>query len=314
MVFASSAFAIALALGMGSAAGAASVHGMPTGYSLGNNGNTLVTFGDLADPTNMQGRQIVDGSGTPTPLSALAYRPQTRQLYGFSNQTNTVYEVNPQSGRVSSVASTSDGTTVDEIGFNFNNQVDAARIVSTAEDNLVFFPNNTPPSISRFTSLFYAAGDVNEGRNPGVFANAYTNAVPDATTTQQFVLDGEWDILATLANNAGELSTVGEVWVDGSRLDFSATGGFDILSMVEGDNTAFAVLTTALGTGVYHLPLSADADGRIQATRLGMPGDRFGTLEGLAVAPAPVPLPAGIWLLLSGLGALAGTRRWRKTG
>ncbi|MEX0827746.1 MAG: DUF4394 domain-containing protein, partial [Haliea sp.] len=173
----------------------------PTGYSLGDNGQTLVTMSDLGNPADVSGVSIAGG----VTLNALAYRPMTAQLYGYSTGNNTVYVVDPNTGAVSSVASTADGTSVAEIGFDFNNQVDAARIVSTSEDNLVFFPNNTPPNIARFTDLFYGPGDPNEGRNPSIFGNAYTNAVPNASTTQQFVLDGEWDILATLANNAGTL-------------------------------------------------------------------------------------------------------------
>ncbi|MFT6773881.1 MAG: hypothetical protein ACJA1L_001591 [Paracoccaceae bacterium] len=87
-------------------------------------------------------------------------------------------------------------------------------------------------------------GDVNEGANPSVFANAYTNVIPFPTTTMRYVPDARTDSLATLGNNAGTLTTIGKIAVDGKPIDFSASGGMDILSMAEGDNRAFAILST----------------------------------------------------------------------
>jgi hypothetical protein len=300
---------IAVAALLAVSADAATMTQGAVGYALGNNGATLVTIGDLSAPSSAVGAPLRDASGAAIPLSALAWRPQTRQLYGYADQTDTVYLVDPSTGRVEAVASMAGATSVGEVGFDFNNVIDAARIVSVADDNLVFFPKNTPANIARFTDLFYGPSDPNAGRDPGVFANAYTNAVPNASTTLQYVLDGEWDILATLANNTGVLSTVGEIWSGDMRVDFSTTGGFDILSFAEGDNRAFALLHTAQGGGLYSLSLMPDAQGRIQAELLGATGGAFGVLEGLAVAPAPVPLPAAGWMLLAGVGGLAALRR-----
>lgn len=302
--------AIGTAIGIGISTGAFAA---PVGYSLGNNGRTVVTMPDLANTTSLSGASIKNG----VTLNALAYRPTTTQLYGYSNVNNTVYLVNPMNGDVSPVASTVDGTNVAEVGFDFNNQIDAARIVSTAEDNLVFFPNNSPPNIARFTNLFYGAGDVNAGQNPSIFANAYTNAVPNASSTQQFVLDGEWDVLATLANNAGTLTTVGEVISGGSPLDFTNTGGLDILSFAEGDNTAYALLTTVTGTGLYGIDLVADTNGKVNANLIGMVGTNFGVLDGLAVAPDPVdtsavPVPPSVLLMGGAIAGMAILRRRQK--
>jgi hypothetical protein len=304
----------AIGVGLAGAASAA-----PIGYSLGDNGSTLVTMTDLSNPGMVSGIGLADSMNAGVSLNSLAYRPMTRQLYGYSNFNNTVYLVDPPTGKVSSVASTADGTNVAEIGFDFNNTLDAARIVSSDEDNLVFFPNNSPANISRFTSLFYEPGDVNAGRDPSVFANAYTNAVPNASTTQQFVLDGEWDLLATLDNNNGGLTTIGGIFLNGTPLDFTNTGGFDVLSFAEGDNTAYALLTTVTGTGLYGIDLMADSMGRVNASFIGMAGTNFGPLDGLAIAPnaigpnpSEVPVPASALLLASGIAGVAAIRRRRK--
>ncbi|MGB3553889.1 MAG: DUF4394 domain-containing protein, partial [Jannaschia sp.] len=48
--------------------------------------------------------------------------------------------------------------------------------------------------------------------------------------------------LVTLANNAGELATVGLLTVDGEAVDVIDAGGFDIVSEAEGSDLAYAIL------------------------------------------------------------------------
>lgn len=294
-------------------AGAASAAPMGTGgigYALGDNGSTLVKFADVGMPGLGSGTPLTDSTGNTVPLSALAYRPRTREFFGYRNNGDIVYNVDVSTGVVTPVASTADGVDVENIGFDFNNQIDAARVVSTAEDNLVFFPNNAPPNVARFNDLFYGMGDQNFGEDPDVFANAYTNAVPFTPSTQQFVLDANQDTLSTLANNAGTLTTIGMLAVGGTPIDFTETGGLDILSFAQGDNTAFALLTTAAGQGIYQLALTAGIDGFVDAKFLGATTTAFGPLDSLAVAP--VPLPPSLALLgaaLFGFGVVGRRRR-----
>ncbi len=141
--------------------------------------------------------------------------------------------------------------------------------------------------------------------------NAYTNAVPNASCTVQYSLDSDWDILGTLANTAGTLSTVGQLVFDGAMLDITEDGGFDILSFNDGDNTAFALLTVGAEQGLYEVPLMADADGAVNLTLVGFVPTETGALDGFAVAPsnavatAPIPVPGSLGLLGGVLG-LAG--------
>ncbi len=282
----------------------------PQGLALGDNGQTLVTLARLDAPDQATGIPLF-GPGGITSLDALAYRPRTDELYGYNTVTRTVYLVNSGTGELQPVATSSVPIDVAEVGFDFNNLIDAARLVSTAENNQVFFPNNAPPNIAAFTPLAYASGDVNAGANPAVFANAYTNQVPFPASTLQYVLDAETDSLATLANNTGVLTTVGKIALGGTLLDFSAMGGFDIFSAMDGDNRAFALLTTATGQGLYSLSLGVDAGGLVQASYLGGTTGAFGLLDSLTVVPAPVPLPAGMVLLATAFAALGLARRRR---
>ncbi len=301
-------FAAAATCVVASGAGAATT-GQGTGYVLGDGGTTLSAVLSLATPV-ATGTVALNDSGVPVALDAIAYRPNTGGFFGYQDATDTVYSVDVATGAVSAVISGGPKpdmptveTTTPVLGFDFNNVLDAARVVSANDENLVFFPTPTrdPADLVRATDLFYVAGDANEGADPNVFANAYTNAVAlPVSATQQYVLDSNLDILATLGNNEGTLATVGQILVDGTALDFSDVGGLDILSLREGDNLAVALLTVGGLSNLYSFGLPTDA-GDVTATLLGSLGTGY---SGLAVAPAAVPLPAAGLLLVAGLGGL----------
>ena len=124
------------------------------------------------------------------------------------------------------------------------------RAVGADGANLVYFPDGfgdadeRANSVRRFTDAFYVDGDNSSGTDPLIFANAYTNAISGATaeTTAQYALDARANALVTLANNAGELATVGLLTIDGEAVDVIDAGGFDIVSPAEGTDMAYAVL------------------------------------------------------------------------
>ncbi len=293
-------------------ASAATLPSNATGYMLGNNGTTLVTIADLNAPAIATGVSIADGTGRAVSMSDIDYRPNTGQIYGYSNADDAVYIIDPATGLATLQAASPGATNVDTLGADFNNVVDAMRMVTTADVNIVFFPNNTPPNIATFTPPAYATGDVNEGVDPSIFANAYTNAVPTPSTTLQFGLDATSDALVNIANNAGTLTTVGALFLNGSPFDVGVDGGLDILSFAEGDNTAIALLTTLAGQGLYTIPLIADGLGRINAEFVGAVSTQFGLLTGFAVQPNAVPLPASGLALAAGLATLGLFRRRRR--
>ena len=302
----------ALIAGSAIAASAATLSGS-TGYLLSGNGRSLTIIDDLGAPTTFS--QISLSGGV---LEALAYRPRTGQLYGYSvgtraSEADQVFEIDTTTGQLTDTMSFYGPAVGDiafnaRVGFDFNNALDAARAVSNQEDNLVFFPGDTASmnpnagGVIRATDLAYGTGDVNEGQTPNVFANAYTNAVDNevATATLQYVIDASRDVLATLNNNAGTLTTVGSL-----GLDVTANGGFEILSDFQGDNLGIALLRERGGnSGLYTIDFETGA-----ATLFADLGNQnFASFAARTGVPA-VPLPASAMLLLAGLGGLSLVRR-----
>lgn len=235
------------------------------GHALANEGATLLVMEDLSMPGEVMALDLA------MPVDAIAYRPVTGDLLGYTN--GVVYRIDPMSGAMTDLgASVMEGAMVAEgamVGFDFNNAIDAVRVVSSAGDNLVYFPegfgdnDERAGSLRRFTDLAYGMGDANAGAVPMIFANAYTNAIAGMTAsgTLQYALDAATDALVTLANNDGTLMTVAPVTVEGMAADLSGMGGFDIVSPEEGTDMAYAVLQMEGGAnaGLYAIDLSTGA-------------------------------------------------------
>lgn len=281
----------------------------PVGFTIGGaNGDTLVRF-DVDNPSDSRGIQL---TGDAASLDAIAYRPRTRQLYGFDEDTRAVYLIDTKTGNTTFVASTEGSVGSDVAGFDFNNLIDAARIVGNNRSNTVFFPSSS--STAAFTDLFYAPGDPNAGLGPNIVANGYTNQIAFPDSTVQYGLDSEWNNLVTIANNAGTLETVAEITLagTGTTLDFGANAGMDIYFNDQGQNVAYALLDTfqpeANGIDLYVIDLITG-----EATAVGPFSNQFGQLTGLAVFD-PVPIPGAVVLFGSAAAAFGAVRRRRNAG
>ncbi|SEK29524.1 protein of unknown function [Roseovarius nanhaiticus] len=239
-------------------------HGKAMGYALAEDGGTLVTMADISAPGDVQTYAL------ETPLRAIAYRPVTDQLLGYAD--GMIYEVDPMTGALTDLGATfMDDALIGEgaVAFDFNNKIDAVRAVGADGANLVYFPagfgdgDDKANSVRRFTDAFYADGDSSAGADPMIFANAYTNAISGMTagSTAQYALDARANALVTLANNAGELATVGLLTVDGEAVDVVDAGGFDIVSPEEGTDMAYAILQIdgEATAGLYEVDLSTGA-------------------------------------------------------
>ncbi|MEJ6399337.1 DUF4394 domain-containing protein [Yoonia sp. 208BN28-4] len=225
---------------------AADGHANLMGYALAGDGNTLVTMSSIADPAAATSYDL------SARLDAIAYRPVTGDLLGFSRD-GMVYTIDAMSGALTDTGATfADDAMVsgNAVAMDFNNAIDAVRMVGDDGANLVYFPvgfgdnDERANSVLRFTDTAYAEGDVNEGTEPLIYANAYTNAIAGAKagSTFQYALDARTNALVSLANNAGTLETIGTVMIDGEAADLVTAGGFDIVSPEEGSDMAYAIL------------------------------------------------------------------------
>ncbi len=277
-------------------------------FSLGDNGNTLVQF--APDGTGFTG---VDLSGDAESLDTITYRPETGQLYGYSQDSDSFFLIDPMTGATSLVFESSIDVDTDIVGLDFNPTLDAVRLVSVAGDNIVYDPNGG--TVTRVTDIFYDEGYSSELVGPNVIGNAYTNQVPEAEAdvlgTTQYVLDSQTDTLGILGNNNGDIDRVGALTMmsSGEEIDFASVGGFDIFTSPDGENIAYALLTTVNGTAFYEIDL-----GLAVASMISTVSGEFGPLQGLAVfVPTdPIPLPAAGVLFLTGAGAIGAMRRRKR--
>jgi len=240
-------------------------HAQVSGFALAANGSQLIVMSDIGAPLEVMTFDL------DRQVSAIAWRPVTGELLGYAD--GMIATIDPMSGAMTDLGATfMDGAMIGEeaaVAFDFNNQIDAVRAVSTGGDNLVYFPpgfgdmDEPANSVRRFTELAYAEGDVSAGSTPMIFANAYTNAIAGETASEtfQYALDAGTDSLVSLANNAGTLETIGKVTVDGAPVDLAPMGGFDIVSAAEGENMAYAILHLegADASGLYEIDLETGA-------------------------------------------------------
>ncbi|MEW4566573.1 DUF4394 domain-containing protein [Tautonia sp. JC769] len=282
---------VAALMGMVAAATPRPASAGSIGYVLGNGGTTLHAFHTDTPGT---ATTIVLG-GAVNSLDDIDFRPLTGQLYGYVDSSDEYVIIDVKTGNTT-LASSSPvvPTNTSRLGIDFNPTIDRARVVTELETNIVFNPNDG--STTLVNDLFYVAGDPNEGANPQVVANGYTNSLLGimSDSTVQYVLDSDLDILAILGNNAGTLTTVGSLGVD-----FTEDAGLDIFfDPSTGTNMAFALLNTvnSNNSALYTIDLTTGA-----ATLVGDFGSEFGTITGLAVTPVPEPST----LAMLAIGAVA---------
>ena len=235
----------------------------------------------------------VTGIASGEQLLGLDYRPPTGDLYAIGSLQN-VYTI-ARNGAATQVGGFESPVPGAHFGFDFNPAFMSgtfARIISDTDDNRVIsgVDGSYLAPIEK-TDLFYAAGDVNEGIDPTINHIAYTNSVFGATSTQQYGIDTNLDVLTTVANNAGTLVTIGSLGIDAG-----AVGGFDINGAT---GEAIFAFQDGANSSLYSIDLTTGA-----ATSLGV---LTGEIIGLTAVPEPSAFPAFLGLL--GLAFVALKRR-----
>jgi len=238
----------------------------------------------------------ISGLASGDSLVGIDYRPATGVTYGISSNSN-IYTINTVTGAASQLGGTLSPTfNGSTFGFDYNPAFmggQFARVISNLDNNRVIDGNagGYLGTVEK-TAVFYAMGDPNAGVNPDINHIAYNNSVFGSTTTQQFGIDTDLDILTTVANNAGTLATIGGLGVDASDL-----GGFDV-DGASGRGFAAFQDVGGLTSTIYEIDFGTGA-----ATSL------F-SFTGGAVGLTTVPEPSSTLLIsLAGLGLIGRRKR-----
>lgn len=262
-----------------------------TVYAIGAGGSTLIRF-QSNDPSNVT--VVGTFGGDNSFLDAIDFRPSTGQLYGYLDSSDSFYTIDltTASLTLASVPPSGAPTNTFQLGMSFNPVVDKVRVITDSDQNVVYTPGTG--AIVGATNVFYGPGDLNEGADPNIIDNGYTNSFAGATTTRQFAIDYGLDVLVTVANDAGTLTTVGPLGIDTDIYT-----GFDIFAGPTGD-IAYAILTGPGGDpSFYTIDLTTGA-----ATFAGDLGftDQVYSL-------AVIPAPASSLALLAAAGLVSRRRR-----
>ena len=239
--------------------------------------NNLVSF-DSATPATFT--RSIKITGTTATLLALDVRDSNMTLYGLGDDLR-LYTINQFTGLATAVGGVL-ALTGQNFGFDFNTAVDALRIVSNDGSNYVVNPN-TGTLMTVATSVFFAAGDPNAGKEPIVTANGYRHG-----TATQFAISTSQDVLVTQGNNAGTLTTVGSLGVPvGPRTSFDI--GFDGVGYLADTNNFYTVnLTTGQATFV---------------------GNTARSVFGITALQGAVPEPATWMMMLLGMAGIGFSMR-----
>lgn len=242
-----------------------------TAYALTVEGTTLTVLGGPDD-----GRQFaVAGLNDGSILLGLDHRPSDGLLYALGND-GQLYTLS-FTGVATPVGPAHDyGDLSEGVAFDVNPQLDALRVIATA-DGRNFVADPDTGVATEYTRSAYGPGG-GQGEVPNVLATAYTNPVspfpPEAVTTQ-YSLEATRDTYAVQAKNEGTLTTIGVLDVD-----FGGPAGLDISGAT---GTAYALLNVGGTQGLYTI-----SAGDATLTRLDI--DVAG-LADLTIVPARVGGP-----------------------
>lgn len=208
-----------------------------TAYALTVEGTALAVLGGPDDG----GRFAVTGLNAGSPLLGLDYRPSDGLLYALGGD-GQLYTLGRGGAATPVGTPQAYGDLSKGVAFDLNPQLDALRVVATADGrNFVTDPATGVPT--EYTRSAYGAGDAAAVK---VLATAYTNPVspfPAEAVTTQYSLEATRNAFAVQAKNEGTLTTVGVL-----EVDFGAPAGLDVSGAT---GTVYALLSVGGSGGLY---------------------------------------------------------------
>jgi hypothetical protein len=233
----------------------------------------LLSF-DTAVPGFVTSVNLIRGLQPGEGIIGIDFRPANKRLYGLSSASR-LYTIDPGTGIATVVGNGQpftpalDGT---EVGFDFNPTVDRIRITTNRGQNLRLHPD-TGMIVAVDRPLNYA--NDSSGAVPAMIGGAYTNSVPNATSTLLYGIDTRRMALVTQnPPNDGVINVVGPL----VNFNTSDLAGFDI-----SPNTgrAFAALrpTDSQRAMLFEIHLPTGDHNPIGPLAL------FEQLSGFAIAP-----------------------------
>ena len=185
-------------------------------------------------PMDLTFGTAITGLQTNEQILGIDFRPADNQLFAIGS-SNRLYTIGMDGAATQVGPEFSIGLDGSAFGYDFNPTIDRSRVDTNTNNNYVVNPNDG--LIVQVTDVFYDNGDINFGVDPNIAHIGYTNSFDGATSTQLYAIDTGLDILATQANSAGTLNTVGDLGID-----ITSVGGFDISGVTD---TAFGAFQLA---------------------------------------------------------------------
>src|SRR5207237_5189259 len=134
--------------------------------------NNLFDFDNQTPQTILSGHAIT-GLAQNEQILQIDFRPVGGALYGLSNFSR-LYTLDPTTGAAVGLGSFTPIMNGNHFGFDINPNRDSGQFVSDADQDQEL--NTTTGATSNvYGALHYAAGDVNQSKNPSVVALGYSN-------------------------------------------------------------------------------------------------------------------------------------------
>ncbi len=272
-----------------------------TAYAIDSATNNLVRF-NVGNPATIISSIPITGLVGGDTIIGLDFRPATGELFALGSGSR-LYTINTTTGAATQRGSSGQFTIVGVgTGFDFNPVVDRIRLVDDFEQNFRINPNDgtrvdgdtSTPGVQNDTDLAYAPGDTHSGQNQDAAGAAYTNNFAGATTTTLFDIDTDQNALVRqgganvppgLPNpNGGQLFTIGSLGIDPVNFPNDGNLGFDIQTLSDGTNLAFAAITTnGTTSNLYSINLTTGAATQVGVTPIG--GATPLLIRGLSIVP-----------------------------